>query len=70
MNTNNLACEALLNKQGGAMGFIGTSRTVYSSPNRTLNRNLMSRLLTRKNNGEYYTIGEALAQAKVDILDS
>lgn len=70
MNTGNLACEALLNKQGGAMGFIGTSRTVYSSPNRTLNRNLMSRLLTCKNNGEYYTIGEALAQAKVDILDS
>lgn len=70
MNTENLACEAILNKQGGAMGFIGTARTVYSDPNRTINRNFMSRVLALKNNGERYTIGEALAQAKADILDA
>lgn len=70
MNTENLACEAILNKQGGAMGFVGTARTVYSSPNRTLNRHFMSHVLAQKNNGERYTIGEALAQAKADILNS
>ncbi|MDO4738125.1 MAG: type IX secretion system sortase PorU [Bacteroidales bacterium] len=70
MNTTNLACEALLNKKGGAMGFIGTARTVYSSPNRTINRNFMSHVLAHKNNGERYTLGEALAQAKADIIAS
>lgn len=68
MNTENLACEAVLNKQGAAMGFIGTARTVYSTPNRTINRNFMSHVLGLKNNGEHFTIGEALAQAKADIL--
>ena len=70
MNTQNIACTAVLNKDGAAMGFVGTARTVYSSPNRTLNRYFMSHVLTTKNNGAHYTIGEALAQAKADILAS
>lgn len=70
MNTENIGCEALFNKQGGAMGFVGTARTVYSSNNRTLNRNFMSHVLATKPNGEHYTIGEALAQAKADIIDA
>ena len=70
MNTENIGCEALLNKQGGAMGFVGTARTVYSSNNRVLNRNFMSHILATKPNGERYTIGEALAQAKADIIDA
>jgi hypothetical protein len=70
MNTENLGCEAILNKQGGAVAFIGTARTVYSSPNRTINRNFMSHVLATKNNGEHFTIGEALAQAKADIIAS
>ena len=70
MNIENQACEAILNKQGAAVAFIGTARTVYSSPNRTINRNFMSHVLATKNNGEHFTIGEALAQAKVDILAS
>ncbi|MBO4674047.1 MAG: type IX secretion system sortase PorU [Bacteroidaceae bacterium] len=70
MNMENLACEAVINKQGGAMGFIGTARTVYSAPNRIINRNFMSHVLATKTNGEPFTIGEALAQAKVDIIES
>ncbi|MBP5375843.1 MAG: hypothetical protein J6Y38_05875, partial [Bacteroidaceae bacterium] len=70
MNIENLACEAVLNKQGAAVAFIGTARTVYSSPNRVLNRNFMSHVLGTKNNGEHYTLGEALAQAKADIINS
>ena len=70
MNTENIGCEALLNKKGGAMGFIGTARTVYSSPNCDLNLHFMSHVFATKNNGDGYTIGEALAQAKVDILEA
>ncbi|NLV53800.1 MAG: type IX secretion system sortase PorU [Bacteroidales bacterium] len=70
MNTENIGCEALLNKQGAAVAFIGTARTVYSSPNRVLNRYFMSHVLAMKNNGEPFTLGEALAQAKADILES
>lgn len=70
MNTENLACEAVLNPKGGAIAFIGTARTVYSSPNRVINRNFMSHVLDTKNNGEHFSLGEALAQAKADILAS
>ncbi|MBO4431752.1 MAG: type IX secretion system sortase PorU [Bacteroidaceae bacterium] len=70
MNIENIGTEAIINKQGAAVAFIGTARTVYSSPNRVINRNLMSHVLDTKNNGEHYTIGEALAQAKADIITS
>ncbi len=70
MNEENLACEAVLNPKGAAIAFIGTARTVYSSPNRTINRNFMNRVLTKKPNGDRFTIGEALSQAKTDILSS
>ena len=69
MNTENLACEALINKKGAAMGFIGTARTVYSSANRIINRAFMSHVLANKPNGESFTIGEALAQAKADCIN-
>lgn len=69
MNTENIACEALLNKTGGAMGFVGTARTVYSSANRILNRAFMSHVIAQKPNGENFTLGEALAQAKADCLN-
>lgn len=70
MNTENIGAEAVLNKDGGAIGFIGTARTVYSTPNRALNVNFMKRVLGKKGNGERYSIGEALAQAKSDILSN
>lgn len=69
MNTENMACEALINKNGAAMGFIGTARTVYSSANRIINRAFMSHVLANKPNGESFTIGEALAQAKADCVN-
>lgn len=68
MNTENLAVTALLNPKGAAMGFISTARTVYSSPNRTINNNFMKYVLGSNAEGEQYTIGEALALAKCDII--
>lgn len=70
MNTTNIAVEALLNKNGAAMGCISTARTVYSSPNRSINRYFMSHVLGNGDDQTAYTIGEALALAKCDILDS
>lgn len=70
MNTENLAVTALLNPKGAAMGFVSTARTVYSSPNRTINKNFMKHVLETNPNGERYTIGEALALAKCDIISS
>lgn len=68
MNTENLACEAVLNPKGAAMGMVSTARTVYSSYNRTLNKYFMKRVLGSNSDGERYTIGEALALAKCDII--
>lgn len=65
MNKENIGYESLRNKNGGSIGFIGTTRAVYSSANRTINSYLMKRILE-----EGYTIGEALAMAKCDILSS
>lgn len=70
MNTENIACEAVLNPKGGAMGFVSTARTVYSSANRTINRYFMQHVLETNDAGEHYTIGEALALAKCDIIGS
>lgn len=69
MNTKNIAVEALSNDGGAAVGFIGTSRTVFSSYNRAINKVLMQHLLERNSKGEHYTIGEALIQAKCDLID-
>lgn len=70
MNEENLAVTALLNPKGGAMGFIGTARTVYSTQNRSINKYFMKRVFETNDSGERYTIGEALSLAKCDIIDS
>jgi len=64
MNKESLGTEAVFNKRGAAMGFIGTARTVYSAQNRTLNRNFMTYVLGKDDSGRRYTIGEALTLAK------
>lgn len=69
MNEEHLGEVALLNPQGAAMGFIGTSRTVYSSPNLALNWRFMEYVLDVKDDGNRYTIGEALSAAKCNYID-
>lgn len=70
MNTENLAVNAVLNPKGAAMGMISTARTVYSTQNRVINRNFMKWVLASNEQGERYTIGEALALAKCDIVNN
>lgn len=67
MNKVNQGTEALYNKKGAAMGFVGTARTVYSSQNRVINRYFMNYVLGKNDTGRRHTIGEALTLAKGDI---
>lgn len=70
MSEENIGETALLNPKGAAMGLITTSRTVYSSQNRKINKNFMKHVLGRKSNGKRITLGEALSLAKNDIAQA
>ncbi len=70
MNQVNQGTEALFNKKGAAMGFVGTARTVYSTQNRVINRYFMNYVLGKDDTGRRLTIGEALTLAKGDIATS
>ncbi len=67
MNTENLGEESVLNKEGGAIAFIGTTRSVIGSDNDRFNTRVMKYLLTKKNNVRY-SIGEAVSLTKKDII--
>lgn len=70
MNEENIGTTALLNEKGAAMGLLTTTRTVYSSQNRVINLNFMKYVLATNSSGRQYSIGEALALAKSDIVTS
>lgn len=63
MDVENIGETALCNPKGGAMGVLSTTRTVYSTQNRTLNKLFMKHVLS----SETLTIGEALQRAKSEI---
>ncbi len=63
MNTENIGETAMLNDKGGAMGVITTTRTVYSTQNKAINRLFMKYALS----SDGYTIGEALQMAKANL---
>ena len=70
MNQSNIGETALLNPKGAAMGIISTSRTVYPAPNSAINWRFMIRALGNKSDGTRYTLGEALADAKCNYIDT
>ncbi|MBO4811204.1 MAG: type IX secretion system sortase PorU [Prevotella sp.] len=55
--------QALFNPAGGAIAFLGTTRTVYAIHNRAMNKAFTTHVL-ETNNGEPRTIGEAVRLAK------
>lgn len=69
MDEENIGETALLNEKGGALATIGTTRTVYSAQNRRINIALMKYVLASDANGRCYSIGEALALAKAEIVN-
>lgn len=60
----NIGETAMLNPNGGAVAFFGTTRTVYSNYNKLINMAYMRYVLSRDNNGEAVTMGEAQRLAK------
>ena len=59
---DNIGETAVLNSHGGAIAFVGTTRTVYSSYNRVINMAFMREVLTD------VSIGEALRLAKNSLI--
>jgi hypothetical protein len=55
---------ALLNKDGGAIALMSTTRIVYSAPNYFLNRNIFSYAFTRDESGNTLSLGDIIRIAK------
>ena len=70
MNKDNIGESGILNPNGSSIGFIGTTRTVYSDPNRQMNIHFMQSLLSSDEYGRPYTIGESLAKAKRELVNT
>lgn len=66
---DNIGETAVLNQNGGAVAFFGTTRTVYVDRNNAINKAYLSALLTPVNGG-YISIGEAQRQAKNQLIDT
>src|SRR5664279_466478 len=54
----------LLNKNGGGIALMSTTRVVYSSPNYDLNRNIFSVAFNRDENGNTMAFGDIIKMAK------
>lgn len=58
---------AVLNAKGGAVAFYGTTRTVYSTHNNTMNRSFLTNVLSINDDGKPMTVGEAQRRAKNNV---
>lgn len=65
----NIGETAVLNSNGGAVAFYGTTRTVWVDRNRAINRAYLKALLTPQN-GTYVSIGEAQRLAKNNLIET
>ena len=63
-NDETIGEKALLNAEGGAVAFYGTTRTVYVPQNKKINSAFMKYVLSYDENGKPFTLGEAQRLAK------
>jgi hypothetical protein len=66
----NIGETAMFNSKGGAVAFYGTTRTVYASYNRYMNRAYTRYALRNDDKGKRHTIGEAARLAKNLLMTS
>ena len=66
---DNIGETAVLNENGGAVAFFGTTRTVYVDRNNAINKAYLRSLFTSGDDG-YVTIGEAQRLAKNELITS
>ena len=64
----NIGETAMLNKKGGAIAFLGTTRTVYANYNEQINLGFTQYVLG-STNGVRNTIGEAVRLTKCDLVE-
>lgn len=65
---NNIARTSMLKGDGGSIAFICATRAVYASYNNPFNCSATRYLLGRNEEGKRYTLGEALMNAKNDMV--
>lgn len=65
---DNIGETAVLNKNGGALAFFGTTRTVYAYSNLQLNKQFMKYLFATDNTGRRNSIGDAIRLAKQQMV--
>lgn len=56
------------NTEGGAIGMLSTTRTVYASLNGTINRSFSRYVLSKSDDGRLNTLGDALRLAKNELV--
>jgi hypothetical protein len=70
MTGKNSAGEmVLLNREGGGIALMSTTRLVYAEPNYTLNRNIMDCVFDRDTKGEPLCLGDIIRIAKNRTMD-
>ena len=69
-NSKTLGEAAVLNAKGGAVAFFGTTRTVFTNYNKSINQAYMRRVLSFGSDGQPITIGEAQRLAKNDMVET
>jgi len=67
--TENIGEEALFNQNGGAVAFFGTTRTVYSNYNLSMNVYYTRYVLGTDDNGRRISVGEASRLAKNSLIN-
>ena len=65
---NSFGLNLFCNTQGGAIGLLSTTRTVYASLNITINRSFARYVLACSPQGVPYSVGDALRLAKNDLV--
>ncbi len=66
----NLGTSALFNRNGGAIGVLCASRSVYANYNASLNKGYIKYLFGHNSNSERYSIGEALRLTKNELVST
>lgn len=65
---NDIGRNVIYNTEGGSLGVICASRSVFANYNRSLNRGLIKHLFAKDENGKRYSIGDALRRTKVELV--
>lgn len=68
--TSNIGETALFNSKGGAVAFFGTTRTVYTNYNLSMNKQFTHYVLGNDANGSAISVGEAARLAKNALVTS